>query len=263
MNLVNSDTCHSERIAKAFSEAAEKYNSEAKIQHQVAECLLEWLEPKTDQLNVLDLGCGPGNCFPLVQSVWPNIHYTGIDIAEGMLQIANQNFPQASWLHADMQQLPLDDDSFDLIVSSSSMQWLDDVIPAFNESYRLLKSGGELWLSLYIDGTLSSVKQAWSRLDSQQHINEFKQADDIVQQLTQAGFNISFQQQQLLTQPFDHVLELLRSIKTIGAHQVKRDNQGASLTKASLKLLQAHLKQLQKGAIVAEYETLFIHAMKP
>ncbi len=263
MNISSEQMNYSQRVADAFSKAAPIYVKEAKIQNQVSESLLEWLEPKTDRLRVLDLGCGPGSCYDLVKAVWPHSEYTGIDIAPGMIEQAKLNYPEADWLVADMQSLPFADASFDLIVSSSSMQWLHNLMPVFKESQRLLKPGGEFWFGLYIDGTLGSLKEAWSRIDNLQHVNDFMDAGSLFEELTQAGFEVNFQQQQLIKQPFEHVLDLLRSIKTVGANQVERDNQGARLTKRTLDQLQYELSAIQKGEIEAEYETLFVHAVKP
>ncbi|TCB79919.1 class I SAM-dependent DNA methyltransferase [Acinetobacter sp. ANC 4173] len=71
-----------------------------------------------DQANVLDLGCGSGK--PIASYfIEQGCTITGVDSAEAMLMMARENFPEQTWLQADMRQLNLEQ-KFDAILAWDS-----------------------------------------------------------------------------------------------------------------------------------------------
>lgn len=72
----------------------------------------------SDQANVLDLGCGSGKpiaAYLLAQ----DCTVTGVDSSEKMLLMARQNFPDQTWIQADMRQFHLAQ-KFDAILAWDS-----------------------------------------------------------------------------------------------------------------------------------------------
>ncbi len=54
-----------QHVAQSFGDAAPEYNEYARIQHRIANQLID-LCPVLDKKSVLDLGCGTGYCLPLL-----------------------------------------------------------------------------------------------------------------------------------------------------------------------------------------------------
>lgn len=59
-----------------------------------------------EQASILDLGCGAATTLG-AYLIAQEHHLTGIDSAECMIEMAQQNFPQHIWLHQDMRSIEL------------------------------------------------------------------------------------------------------------------------------------------------------------
>ncbi|HUF55079.1 MAG TPA: class I SAM-dependent methyltransferase [Thermohalobaculum sp.] len=117
--------------------------------------------------DVLDVGCGTGRvAMPLTRFLTTG-SYTGIDIVKSSIdwcQEAFRDFPNFRFVHADLYseyynpeatlkagdyEFPFDDDSFDLIWSSSlfTHMLIDDVDTYLSEMSRTIRRGGRIWNS--------------------------------------------------------------------------------------------------------------------
>lgn len=74
-----------------------------------------------------------------------------IDLNAGMIAIAQQTIqhPNLQFAEADVQQLPFDDASFDVVICQFGFMFVPDKQKAFDEVYRVLKSGGKLLFSTW------------------------------------------------------------------------------------------------------------------
>jgi arsenite methyltransferase len=111
---------------------------------------------------ILDLGSGSGrDCYLLAQLAGENGYVVGVDMTEEQLEVAqrhtewhrerfgfeqsNVEFRLGHIEHLD--QLGLEDGSFDVIVSNCVINLSTDKEAVLREAYRLLKPGGELYFS--------------------------------------------------------------------------------------------------------------------
>jgi trans-aconitate methyltransferase len=94
-----------------------------------------------DQANVLDLGCGSGKPIA-TYLIERGCAITGVDSSELMLQMARHNFPEQTWLQADIRQLNLEQ-KFDAILAWDSFFHLtqDDQRQMFAQFARHAKLG--------------------------------------------------------------------------------------------------------------------------
>jgi SAM-dependent methyltransferase len=97
--------------------------------------------------SVLDLGCGAG--LPVAGRLAERFVVTGIDISARQIELARQNVPAATFIHADMTTVELPPASFDAIVAFFSIIHVprDDHAAVYASIARWLKSGGLLVLS--------------------------------------------------------------------------------------------------------------------
>ena len=99
-----------------------------------------------DKGKVLDVGTGPG-FFALLLSL-EGYDVTAVDCTPAMLEKAGKNAERmgaaANFLLSDAQELPFQDESFDLVVSRNVAWTIMDTEKAYKEWKRVLKPGGRV-----------------------------------------------------------------------------------------------------------------------
>lgn len=102
---------------------------------------------------VLDLGSGAGlDCFLAARKVGPTGHVIGVDMTEAMIEKATKNattygFSNVEFRHGDIDQLPVDDASVDVIISNCVINLAPDKKAVFSEAFRVLKHEGRMFIS--------------------------------------------------------------------------------------------------------------------
>jgi ubiquinone/menaquinone biosynthesis C-methylase UbiE len=95
--------------------------------------------------NLLELGCGTGHWTSFFAENGYTV--TAIDESNAMLTEAKQkNIPNTQFINADCLHLPFENDSIDVIVSITMLEFVENLPKAFSEIYRVLKPNG--WLIL-------------------------------------------------------------------------------------------------------------------
>lgn len=110
---------------------------------------------------VVDLGSGAGNdCFIARALTGETGRVIGIDMTEAMIKKARENTAKLAYTNVefrlgDIEKMPLTSDVADVVVSNCVLNLVPDKKKAFNEIYRILKSGGHLSVSdVVIEGQL-------------------------------------------------------------------------------------------------------------
>ncbi|MBU4466721.1 arsenite methyltransferase, partial [Patescibacteria group bacterium] len=102
---------------------------------------------------VLDLGCGAGfDCFLASERVGKNGKVVGVDMTEEMIRRAKLNAEKrgvknVTFLCAEIENLPIKDDSVDIIITNCVINLTPDKIKTFQEAYRVLRKWGRMYLS--------------------------------------------------------------------------------------------------------------------
>ncbi|MGV0028759.1 class I SAM-dependent methyltransferase [Phormidesmis priestleyi] len=96
----------------------------------------------TPTSKVLDLCCGSGQTTQFL--VERSRHVTGLDASPLSIARAKQNVPQADYLEAFAEEIPLPDNQFDLVHTSAAMHEMEpeQLKQILQEVYRVLKPGG-------------------------------------------------------------------------------------------------------------------------
>jgi SAM-dependent methyltransferase len=99
---------------------------------------------------VLDLGSGGGlDVLAASKYVGPGGKVYGLDMTDEMLSLANQNrermgVTNVEFLKGYIEEIPLPDESVDVIISNCVINLTEDKERALSEAYRVLKKGGRL-----------------------------------------------------------------------------------------------------------------------
>jgi len=101
-----------------------------------------------DNMRVLELGCGTGQ---LLNSLNPS-YGMGIDLSSNMISIAQKNYPNLSFIQGDVEDNELISSlqgSFDFIILSDTIGYLDDCEVAFERLHSLCNPDTRLIVSYY------------------------------------------------------------------------------------------------------------------
>ena len=260
-----------EKVRRAFDLAAERYEEFAVLQNEVCQRLLEKLDiVKITPQFILDAGSGTGVAIPSLFKKYKKAQVVALDLSEKMLQQAGRQgsfFRSPHLVCADIENLPFADNVFDLVFSSLSMQWCNDLGAALREAKRVLKPGGLFVFTTFGPDTLKELRQSWAQVNNQNHVNQFIDMHDIGDALLHDGFAEPVMEAEILTVTYDTVDRLMRDLKAIGANVTSdsADNNNAGLGgKAALQELREAYEKFRKDDILpASYEIIYGHAWKP
>lgn len=111
---------------------------------------------------VVDLGSGAGNDVFVARRVVGDMgQVIGIDMTKEMIEKSNQNKAKLGYNNVDfrigeIENLPLEDNSADVIISNCVLNLVPDKQKAFMEIYRSLKPGGHFCVSdIVLNGEMS------------------------------------------------------------------------------------------------------------
>ncbi|MQA94918.1 MAG: methyltransferase domain-containing protein [Streptosporangiales bacterium] len=117
--------------------------------------------------DVLDISTGPGHLLVELAGIRGDLRVTGVDLSADMVAIARGHLEpfgdRATAVTGDVGALPFDDDSFDVIVSSSALHHWPDLDAAAAEVGRVLRPGGQVliydfWRAPFDEMTAATAK---------------------------------------------------------------------------------------------------------
>jgi len=124
---------------------------------------------------VLDLSCGTGIMARSLAQSQLYEHTLAIDYSETMLAVLQQEIIKAkisnlnlTAIRADVEALPLQDNSIDAIYCGAAMHCWENPDLAIQNIYRVLRSGGKLYLTTFLQPLPSLI----FRFFSPQELNE-------------------------------------------------------------------------------------------
>lgn len=102
---------------------------------------------------VVDLGCGAGfDCLLASKKVGENGKVIGVDMTKEMIDKGRENIEKKGienieFVLGEMENLPLERNSVDAIISNCVINLSVDKDKTFSEAYRVLKEGGRMYIS--------------------------------------------------------------------------------------------------------------------
>ena len=209
------------RVARAFSRGAAAYDDHARVQAHVIERLIALALPCAPApRRVLDVGAGTGALLSLLAARLPGAALTAVDLAEGMARAARARTRRGEAAVGDAEALPFRDGAFELVVSTSVLQWLPRLEPAFAEARRALATGGLFAVALFAGATLAELRGAWrdAAPEACDRTHRFHAMEDVASALATAGLEALFVEREIVIERHADVPSLLRALRRIGAN---------------------------------------------
>lgn len=261
------------QISKDFANAADTYDAAAIVQQEICDRALERLQMlKLKPSTILDIGSGTGKSVRGLQAQFPNCNVIASDVALPMLMYLNQMQPplqhQASIMCCDAEKLSLKDESVDLVFSTSTFQWCEDLNLVFAECLRILKPDGILLFTTFGPDTLKELRQSWARVDHHDHVHRFIDMHHLGDLLLAHHYADPVVDMELITIEYQRARQLLRDLKDTGSRGKFRttgDNFSSSLMgKNKFQQFEAAYESYRQknGLLPASYEVIYGYARK-
>jgi SAM-dependent methyltransferase len=233
---------HRERAARRVAGIAD-------VLRDAAERLLDRLDDTTrDFTQALDVG-GRGVVAPLLRA-------RGIDVLSCDLSPAMAALNRGPAVAADEELLPFAPGSFDLVVASLSLHWVNDLPGALIQLRLALRPGGLLLVSLPALGTLAELRGALTEAEAaltggaSPRISPFADLRDCAALLQRAGFTLPVADIQDLRLLYADALVLLRELRAAGETNALRERDRRTPPRALFPMALAALPQDQGRAVI-------------
>ena len=231
------------KIVKEFSRFAEEYNERNIIQLEVAKRLVSML-PKKEYKKILDIGSGTGAiCSSIMKSQILFDKFIALDFSEEMLLLHPKNEKIVSTCLDFNKKDAFNtyvDNEFDVILSSSALQWSEDLSFVFES---ISKLSNQYYFTFFTSNTFLTLNKT-ANIQSPIYSKEF------IEETLKCCFNYTMEVANYKLY-FDSVQEMFRYIKRTG------------VSGGSGKLTYREMKQLMKSYPLdyLEFEVVFIKAL--
>lgn len=205
-------------VSQNFSRAAKNYDSNAQTQYLAAQklCQLALSYIKNDA-KILDLGAGSGFVSNNLSASKNKVSIFESDLSFEMLKqkrASNDIFQ----IQSDFENLPFKNHSFDILISSFSLQWLNDFEKNFSQFSSLLKPQGFFIFCLPTADSLQELTLASASSNCNFNFNNLPEINYLKSILEKCGFAQNLCESEVLKSEFDSGIAALKSIKKTGAN---------------------------------------------
>ena len=245
---------------RRFERAAAGYEGAARLETEVAARLSERLDlVKIAPQRIVDAGSGPGRDAHALAKRFPGKAVIALDYAQPML-------PRAGFLDrllgrgvlsvaADMERLPLEAESVDLVWSNMALHWVNDPLAAFRELSRVLAPDGLVMFSTLGPDTLKELRAAGG--DSRVHA--FTDMHDLGDLLVASGLTSPVMEMEMLTIDYRSGTRLLDDLRASGQTNARADRPRGLAGRR----FGEHLRAALEATPRITYEVVYGHAWKP
>jgi len=143
-----------EKVLEVYNKLAKDYEKHVDTQsghnaYYERPAMMKLMPSDMNQLAVLDAGCAAG--WYTEQFIKLGSQVTAIDLSPAMVEACKRRVGnEIAVFSCDLAEtLPFKNETFDLIVSSLTLHYIDDWVPTFREFHRIMKPGGQLIFSVH------------------------------------------------------------------------------------------------------------------
>ncbi len=255
------------RVRDAFDSHAREYDCHASVQKRVVERFAYLLQEEgLHPSRILDIGAGTGNLLENLACLYPGALLTGMDMAFGMSRLARDTLRgRGQFITADAEQLPFASGSFDLVVSTSTFQWLESMDVACRDAWRVLAPGGTFRFALFGEKTLHELRSSYRRAHAlagrgdEKRTHTFHGAFAVENILAQSGFVACRVWSEFETEFYSNVPALLRAIRGVGAGTTPPPTKrGLAERRVMVDMMEIYRREfIVHGCIPATYEVIY------
>ena len=166
-------------LARRYAESSARRNK------AIAKRFIDMLrETGFEKARILDAGCGGGDVLIKLEQACPEAKMVGIDLSEPLLDMARAAAERAgvagrvSFQTGDVQAMPFEDGSFDVVISLNMLHYVDDPVAMLNEIERVLAPQGVLGLGAlkrsWLAPLMPAMKMAYTAAEARELLQRSK-----------------------------------------------------------------------------------------
>lgn len=223
-----------EQVQKGFVKSIETYRKHAIVQEAIASRLINELsrQPATKFPKVLEIGCGPAVLTEkYFQHFDADIYYAN-DIVEEYASILTDINPKIQFLPGDIESMELPS-SLDLVISSSTFQWFNNLDEFLSKIHDILNPNGYLVFSTFGPDNYREIREVNGKglnyLSFGKHVK-----------LLSEKFDIIWSERENITRYFANPLGVLSHMKQTGVNGIP----GKAWTKSDLRKFEEDYQDL-------------------
>ena len=254
---------------KIFNRSAKSYDQFSVLQDKISNSLFKRLDLiKLHPELILDLGCGTGRNGKILKDRYSNARIVNYDFSENMLLEArkkqkslidkNLKIKRSSFICGDIEDLVFANEVFDIVWSTNSLQWCNNLPITFNKIRSILKLEGLFIFSTFGPNTLFELRNITKEISSYQKINDFINMHNIRDILINEGFSNPVIESEEFCLTYNSIDKLFLELKNIGATSgftIKKNGlTGKSFLK---KITEGYEKYRSYGKFPATYEVIY------
>lgn len=237
-------------VGKRFGAALPTYDSDAEVQRKVAErlgAIIADRQARKTDIDILEVGSGSGMLTRIYEPMFEHCRISFVDLSPTEYPCSNGNIHRSFASDAETMLANTESDSYDLIISSSSIQWFNSPRRFIANAIRTLRSGGNLFFAFFAKGTLDSIADiATLRYPSVDR--EFLEASGCSFEIDEESISISF----------DSPNDALRHLKRTGVNSIRRTPTPIGRTREILSRITD-----SKGKATLSFKTIYLTISKP
>lgn len=239
-----------ERVFERFTMGFKSYDQASDVQLEVVdrlEALLRshgiWDQMSRKDVKVLEVGSGTGQLSLRLDRAVTDGYFEMWDLV-GTSCLADRTFRRVD---AETEIATLGDNTVDLIVSASTVQWFNSPLRFLDECVRVCRPGGFVAITTFVSGNLAEVSSVTGRslplLSSESWKRSVPAGAELIDCL---------EWDSVLT--FDNAIDVFRHLKDTGVNALGRTAGGESSLIASLR----GLKQNEAGRFDVTYKPIIM-----
>lgn len=247
------------QMRSSFNRAAKTADLVDVLPREIADRLMERLplirlQPKS----ILECGARSGYLTKQLQRYYPNAELIALDYADQQLA----NFTDCFRVASHYASLPFGDNSFDMIVSPTTLHWTNDLAACFREFKRVLKPNGLLIFTMMGVETLIELRKSF--VSCHEFLHRFPDMHDVGDLLLQSGFENPVMDMEMLTIRYKKLNTLFEDFKLSGAGNAHQERPKGLFGKKRWQEAVTHYETLKKdNAYPATFEIIYGHAWQP
>lgn len=214
-SIINDNTIDKRLLKLRFSRHLAEYEREALFQQHISEVLHEkWMLADYRKYSaILEIGCGTGFLTKLYMgNLAPKklVLNDLCNIPDGL----RENLPSGCcFAQGDAEELDLGGEKFDYIVSSSAIQWFENIRSFFRKVYDMLKDDGILVISTFGRKNMNEVTDITGVTLSYHNAKSYRT-------MLESNFEILHISEECEQSYFNTPLDVLKHLKSTGVNSI-------------------------------------------